>query len=246
MALNSSSAVEVQNSSLNLHGQEDHFLNLHLHPVSNDQWIIYGLTLPILVGLSLLLNGLIFVVLFRDKIQSSLHLLLHCLSCYDIAVSLMSFWIFSIPTLFSYLDIGQDYNQLVHPQLVPWLLPIWHMAVTGSDYLNLAAACERYLATDRYFKSKTEIKHHLGCSPKSTKFYILKIFCLTVLFNIPAFFELQTIENEDENLQIVATELRSNKIYTQMYRLMAEFLIFKVTPWITFLVLWLGLSRRIG
>lgn len=245
MALNTSAAVEVHNSSI-LHAQEDHFLNLHLHPVSHEQWIIYGLTLPALVGLSLLLNGLIFVVLYRDKIESSLHLLLHCLSCYDIAVALMSFWIFSVPTLLSYLNVGQYYNEILHPQMVPWLLPIWHMAVTGSDYLNLAAACERYLATDRHFKSHQKLKHHLGCSPKSTKFYILKIFCLTVLFNIPAFFELTTIDNDHGEFQVVATELRGHKVYTQMYRLMAEFLIFKVTPWFTFLVLWLSLSRRIG
>ena len=31
-----------------------------------------------------------------------------------------------------------------------------------------------------------------------------------------------------------------------MYRLMAEFLIFKVTPWLAFLILFLSLKDRIG
>lgn len=31
--------------------------------------------------------------------------------------------------------------------------PVLHMAITGSDYLNLAAAAERYLALDRDYKS---------------------------------------------------------------------------------------------
>ena len=40
----------------------------------------------------------------------------------------------------------------VHPLLLPYLIPVLHMAITGSDYLNLAAAMERYLATDRHFR----------------------------------------------------------------------------------------------
>ena len=35
----------------------------------------------------------------------------------------------------------------LHPTLVPFLLPIWHMTITGSDYLNLAAAVERLLVS---------------------------------------------------------------------------------------------------
>lgn len=33
------------------------------------------------------------------------------------------------------------------------------MAITGSDYLNLAAAVERYIALDQHFK-KTKTPHH--------------------------------------------------------------------------------------
>ena len=102
----------------------------------------------------------------------------------------------------------------------------------------------RYLATDGHFKKDTS-KHHLGCSPQSTKYYILKIFLLTVLFNIPSFFELKTLPNEMEKMEVFGTELRGHPVYTQMYRLMAEFLIFKASPWLAFFILWLSLRRRI-
>ena len=82
-----------------LTSQEHHEFNLHLHSVSAEQWIIFGIAMPTFVGLSLVFNGLIFVVLLKDKIESSLHLLLHCLSCYDIGVALFSFWIYSWPTI---------------------------------------------------------------------------------------------------------------------------------------------------
>ena len=37
------------------------------------------------------------------------------------------------------------YLTKIHPTLVPFLLPVWHMTITGSDYLNLAAVVERLL-----------------------------------------------------------------------------------------------------
>ena len=92
------SNITLTNSSV-LTSQEHHEFNLHLHSVSAEQWIIFGIAMPTFVGLSLVFNGLIFVVLLKDKIESSLHLLLHCLSCYDIGVALFSFWIYSWPTI---------------------------------------------------------------------------------------------------------------------------------------------------
>ena len=50
----------------------------------------------------------------------------------------------------------------------------------------------------------------------------------------------------DTNVTVVtATWLRHHKIYESMYRLMAELLIFKVTPWVSFLVLFLTIRSRI-
>ena len=68
---------------------------------------------------------------------------------------------------------------------------------------------------------------------------------MTVLFNVPAFFELRTNINPEGQLEVFETSLRTHKVYTQMYRLMAEFLIFKASPWFAFFILWLSLSRRI-
>ena len=40
----------VFNSSLLNHEQEDKFLNIHLHSVSYEQWVIYGLAMPTFGG----------------------------------------------------------------------------------------------------------------------------------------------------------------------------------------------------
>ena len=46
--------------------------------------------------------------------------------------------------------------------------------------------------------------------------------------------------------EVLTSSLRRNDIYNKMYRLMAEFLIFKATPWMSFLILFLTMNQRIG
>ena len=71
--------------------------------IDKDQWIILGLTLPIFAGLSLVLNGSIFVALAKNKLESSLNLFLQALACFDIGFVVISVYIFSVPIIFQYL-----------------------------------------------------------------------------------------------------------------------------------------------
>lgn len=153
-AENSTEEFNVTNQTFYFEAQEHEFYNTHLHNVTLEKWIIYGIAMPSLVGLSLVFNGLIFVVLLRAKFKSSLYLLLHCLACYDILVAILSFWAFSLPSILLYFNWFDNYTTEIHPLVVPFLMPIWHMAITGSDYLNLAAACERCLVSHFHTTSR--------------------------------------------------------------------------------------------
>ena len=84
---------------------------------------------------------------------------------------------------------------------------------------------------------------------------------MTVLFNIPGFWELRNVAFEDSGFDsedaavmvrgsanatvVTATPLRHHKVYRDMYKLTAELLIFKVTPWVAFLVIFLNLRTKI-
>merc|ERR1712141_351070 len=57
---------------------------------------------------------------------------------------------------------------------------------------------------------------------------------------------MSNLDLSDHVYEVVPTCLRHHKVYESMYRLMAELLIFKITPWITFLVLFLTIKSRIG
>merc|ERR1712029_899045 len=50
---------------------------------------------------------------------------------------------------------------------------------------------------------------------------------------------------ENSTAVVAATPLRHHKVYKDMYKLTAELLIFKVTPWVTFMIIFLTLTARI-
>lgn len=233
----------VDNYSL---AQEHRFYNPHLQEVTGTEWVVYGILMPISGTLSVVLNVFIFVVLAfknRKRGPNSLYVFLQCLAGYDTLVSTLSMFIFSVPTLCKYFEWKLTYLNEVHPFLMPFLMPLLHMAITGSDYLNLAAAVERFIALDRNFRgTKTP---HYGCLPRRTFFYCFVILLGTILFNIPLIFEREVIMNTNGTLEVVATSIRFNEVYIKMYRLMAEFVIFKVTTWISFMILFLSLRDRI-
>ena len=209
---------------------------------------------------SLLFNVLIVVTLRQVKESSpSLDMILRHLSFYDMAVTILSLLLYTIPTILKNNNSESNYLSQAHPMMVPYLIPLLHMAITGCDYLNVLVVAERYLAIDRYFQDHKPI--HQGCLPSKTKLYIFCIQLLTIAFNIPGFWETRAIQRPQEDsgtgienmvsdtgvdiYEVVPTCLRHHKVYESMYRLMAELLIFKITPWMTFLVLFLTIKGRI-
>jgi hypothetical protein len=226
--------------------QERRLFNPQLFNVTKSEFCIYGVALPVFSIVSIVSNAFVFLVLLhknRTGGRTALSILLQCLAQYDVGVALLALLTYTIPTWCQHFQWQLGYLHDTHPLLLPYLVPILHMFITGSDYLNLAAAVERYLALDRYF-AKTK-SPHMGFSIWKTAIYIVGILAFTIAFNFPAMFERETVI-VDEHLEVVPTALRFNEVYIRMYRLMAEFLIFKVTPWMAFLILFLSLRDRLA
>lgn len=116
------------------------------------------------------------------------------------------------------------------------------MGITGSDYLNLAAAVERYIGLDRDFRARKPPNN--ACSSRNTWFYISVIFAFTVAFNLPVIWERKVVD-VDGVLEVHPTLLSENAIYIKLYRLTLEFLVFKATPWFAFFILFLSLKDRL-
>ena len=102
-------AVELTMEVHNISAEELNFLNNslfnpHINPVTEEQWIAYGLIIPVLLGLSLILNGLIIVFFQKDKLESSMNILLKSIALTDTAVVIFLFWILSIPALMDRIE----------------------------------------------------------------------------------------------------------------------------------------------
>ena len=61
---------------------------------------------------------------------------------FPIPTHITAVWTFAIPVWCQHFELGLDYLQDLHPFLVPFLMPVFHMFITGSDYLNLASTLD--------------------------------------------------------------------------------------------------------
>ena len=79
--------------------------------------------------------------------------------------------------------------------LVPWAIPVIQISLTGSIYCTMAITLERYLVVCRpFYRISRE------WSPQT---FIVPIVLISIVYNLPQFFEIQTCEYQivyDRNL----------------------------------------------
>ena len=134
-----------------------------------------------------------------------------CLATFDLVYILVSIIIFSIP-LFSntYLTSGAYFF------IIPWALPIAQVGSTGSIYFTVAMTIERYLTVCHPFY------HHSHAWP--TRFYVLPIFFFSIFYNMPRFFELESIYNDPNgnNATLATSPHNSTSIVPEVQKIFSE------------------------
>ncbi len=249
------SPMTKENVSLNVEAlsleQEFHLFNPHLATnYSENQYLVHGVLLPSISVLGLVFNSGVISVLWCKNQQvfaPSLSLLLQWLAAYDMCVAVLSMWMYSLPTLAMVMSDWvalKEYLTWIHPHVSAYVYSLLQMAITGSDYLNLAAAVERYTALEGEFRKKKSPQS--GCAPRTAWTYVLGILTVTVAFNLPIIWERKVVlNNSTKLLEVLPSSLRHDAIYVKLYRLTLEFLVFKATPWVAFLILFLSLKDRL-
>ncbi|XP_023337723.1 FMRFamide receptor [Eurytemora carolleeae] len=172
-----------------------------------------GVLLPILALFGIVGNILCLFVFNQKKVElkPSFSNILKCLSVFDILFLVGMVLLYTVPRASS------TYRTNIEPVILPVLLPLTQVTLTGSVYSVVAVAVERYYTICRPFK------YNMMGECKGLP-YIMIIIIFSFVYNINKFFELTTIsklvETEAGNHSVYVNEmtpLRKNATYTTVY-----------------------------
>jgi len=202
------------------------------------KFIVEGILLVFFGGIGLLGNLSCIVIFIQKKTLKCFHFLMLWLALFDSLYIINSILLFGIPSLYS--DI---YAENWYGYLVPIMLPLAQIGLTGSIYLTVAISIERYTTVVHPF---FKIAHNW-----SSAYYVIPTTIFAILYNIPRFLELEAheyvvacpenefiINNCTENstkVRVLATALRHNIYYKQVYNLYMNLLIHGLIPLLSLL-----------
>jgi len=158
----------------------------------------------------------------------------------------MSIMLFSLPTLYPSIR-----KIAVYAYLVPVLLPLAQIGLTGSIYLTVAISIERYTTVVHPF---FKLSHSW-----SSSIYIIPTVIFSIAYNIPKFLELTTVvktktfmseypevgNRTSEVILVVATKLRQDSSYVQLYVIYMNLIFNGIIPLTTLVILNTLVYRRL-
>ena len=164
------------------------------------------------------------------------------LSSFDLVYLVVGIAIFGLPALSDY------YHKKVLHYVVPICFGFGHIGRVGSVFITMSVTIERYFAIVH------PLKHF-----SSKRLLLITPMILSVLYNIPKFFEFQWSEvrnlkaqfhakyitNFDYKNGLVETTLRTNKVYTVYYIFWSKFLVVELGPYMTILILNIRIIQKI-
>eukprot|EP00092_Neocalanus_flemingeri_P002178 GFUD01002318.1.p1 GENE.GFUD01002318.1~~GFUD01002318.1.p1 ORF type:complete len:248 (-),score=47.87 GFUD01002318.1:746-1489(-) len=227
------------------------------------QHLVEGVLL-VMFGVIGCVGNLMCIIIFSQKIaQKSFHHLMLVLAIFDLLYILMAIMLFGLPTLYP------DVRKLAwYAYLVPVMLPMAQVGLTGSIYLTVAISIERYTTVVHPF---FKLSHSW-----SSWNYILPVSAFSIIYNIPKFFELttetrtfteytnftrpsmisnltevdgvgevqtlntsdmQNISAEVQMIAVVATSLRQNTYYVQVYLIYMNLFLNGLIPLVALVIL---------
>ena len=135
-----------------------------------------------IIGIIGILSNIISVQVFSSKnigMKLRFRHLLRMLAIFE-AIFLITTIILFCPRTWSTI-----YEEFIYPMLLPHLLPIIQITLTGSVWITTAVSMDRFFTICLGYYNHSKLFTHL--------FYTLPIVMFSVLFNAPRFFELTTV-----------------------------------------------------
>ena len=190
---------------------------------SERQFLIEGVLLSV-IGLFGVFGNIAAIVYFgRAKWRKQrFYALMLTRAIVDIMVIVSFIWFFSVPEFLASTRTSFRWSV--------WLYPVINMSCTGSIYLTVAISLERYLAI-----CKPLIYHD---NQWSIKRYLIPIFFISIVYNIPTMFEFEWIEftakingtDTKFTFGTMPTELKGNRDYDYIYTLWCDVIFRGIIP----------------
>jgi len=195
-------------------------------------YYLEGVILTPIGILGIIGNVLSIYILCSKEIRNEFYTLLTALSSFDSLYLLMAILIFGLPKL------SVSYREMVLTRIMPIGYGILHIARVGSVITTLSVAMDRFYV----------IKHPLIVHERAT-FLVSSCVVFSVLYNIPRFFEFQTIylevmdnssvvlspNGKEETLAFSPTDLRLHPMYVHFYVVWMKFVLIEVVPYFAIL-----------
>ncbi|XP_023341605.1 FMRFamide receptor [Eurytemora carolleeae] len=168
------------------------------------------------------------------------------LSFFDLLYLIASLLLFSVPLIWNAAPSHPAFTKSI-----PFILPTAHIGMTGSIYLTISLAVERYITVCHPF---FKLSHNWPAWV-----YVLPIVVFSSVFNLPKFFELETVERPSYNstnetlhennslplYMVQPTDLRLNELYISGYIVWANFIINCVFPFLVLIFLNLAVYNEL-
>jgi hypothetical protein len=200
---------------------------------------MFDVIIVIIATIGIIVNcSAIFMFVTKKTLQNLFNFLLINLLTFDS--------VFLLLTVFWSTQLGKHHAH--HTKVLSYfatklLYPVTCIALTGSIYMTIVLALDRYISTNHPIAYQ-----RLGSGSKSYALcyliYVLPVTVFSVLFNLPVFFELDVYEKEELyhsttewhlNSTIIPTELRLHPYYMTYYRGYGRLFITGILPFVALL-----------
>ena len=134
------------------------------------------------------INVAALIVLIKSRHRHVFQNLLLSLAIYDLVLILLVLACFAIP------QFSENYRRHLLIHALPFLIPLAQTVLSCSRTTTVALSVERYMSICKPFRRYAS-KSEPGCiKGSSSANYILPILALSIVYNLPRYFEWVTIE----------------------------------------------------
>ncbi|VDN01915.1 unnamed protein product [Thelazia callipaeda] len=178
--------------------------------------VVSGAVLP-LVGLVGIVGNFLVIAVYgsRELRNHSTNIYLAALALSDFCMIWTAIVLYGLE---AWRHHGPPVLATIYGRSALFVFPISTVLQTTSVYFCVAAAADCFVRVVLSTKIKEKI-----CIPRFARLLVLSVALISVIYNVPHFFELTTIDcfddarNNSLSVQICPTDLRNNELYYQLY-----------------------------